>query len=543
MEPTKNSKFSITLPLYISLALALGVFIGSSLSSKAPISIGGEKNKAYLKLKQVMSHLENDYVDEINMDELVDKTIESMLTDLDPHSVYISKEDMEMTQGQLEGNFEGIGIEFNIFKDTIIVITPLSGGPSESLGLISGDRIVAVNGESVAGVGITNKKVISLLRGPKGSKVDVKIHRKGSAELLDFTIERDVIPQYSVDVAYMIDETIGYIKINRFTATTYMEFKDALYKLQTNGMKKLILDLTGNPGGYMEPAVRMVDELIGQNQQIVSTKGKIDRHNSEYLSEEKGDFEEGQVVVLVDEGSASASEIVSGALQDHDRAIVVGRRTFGKGLVQLPITLDDGSALRLTISRYYTPSGRSIQKSYDLGRESYENEYFERFENGEIYTADSIKTTDSLQYYTDKGRVVYGGGGIVPDYFVPLDTTQNSRYLNRLFSTNSMAEYGLEYYKNNQQALEKWALDDFVVNFQVDHPMLDGLIKTAQGNGVAYDATEFKKSEKQIRIFLKAYIARSLWKNEGFFPVYNQQNEILQRAISLLRDSTPVPAY
>lgn len=543
MEPTKNSKFSITLPLYISLALALGIFIGSSLTSKAPIRLGGEKNKAYLKLKQVMDHLENDYVDEINMDKLVDKTIENMLTDLDPHSVYISKEDMEMTQGQLEGNFEGIGIEFNIFKDTIIVITPLSGGPSESLGLLSGDRIVAVNDEPVAGVGITNKKVISLLRGPKGSKVNVKIHRKGSPELLDFTIERDVIPQYSVDVAYMIDETIGFIKINRFTATTYMEFKDALYKLQSKGMKKLILDLTGNPGGYMEPAVRMVDELIGQNQQIVSTKGKTDRHNSEYLSEEKGDFEEGQVVVLVDVGSASASEIVSGALQDHDRAIVVGRRTFGKGLVQLPITLEDGSALRLTISRYYTPSGRSIQKPYDQGRENYENEYFERFENGEIYTADSIKTKDSLQYYTDKGRVVYGGGGIVPDYFVPLDTTQNSRYMNRLFSTNSMAEYSLEYYKNNQQTLEKWSLDDFAANFQVDQPMLDGLIKTAQRNGVPYEASEFKKSDKLIKIFLKAYIARSLWKNEGFYPVYNQQNEILQRAILILNDSTPVPSY
>lgn len=490
-----------------------------------------------------MEHLEQDYVDDVDVDALVDNAIEDMLSELDPHSVYISKEDMEVTQSQLEGNFEGIGIEFNIFKDTIFVITPLSGGPSESLGVISGDKIVAVNGENVAGIGITNRKVISLLRGPKGSKVEIKVARSGANELLDFTIERDVIPQFSVDVAYMIDESIGYIKINRFTATTYMEFKESLYKLQSSGMKKLILDLTGNPGGYMEPAVKIVDEFIGQDQVIVSTKGKLDRHNSEYRSNEKGDFEDGQIVVLVDEGSASASEIVSGALQDHDRAFVVGRRSFGKGLVQLPITLEDGSALRLTISRYYTPSGRSIQKSYDGGRENYEKEYFERFENGEIYVADSIKSNDSLTFYTDKGRVVYGGGGITPDYFVPLDTSKNTRYLNQLFSSNSLAQYCLNYYKVNQSELNKWSLSDYQARFEVTSAMLQDLVQTAKANGVPLKENEFNKSKPLIALYTKAFIARSIWQNEGLYPILNEQNEILQKAISILKDSTPLPAY
>ncbi|MEQ9304789.1 MAG: S41 family peptidase, partial [Marinoscillum sp.] len=328
MSNQKNSKSAIRLPLFIAAAIALGIFIGANMAGG---SNSGSDNlyQSIFKFRQVMSYIQNDYVDGVDTDELVEFAIEEMLTKLDPHSVYIPAEELQMTQSQLEGNFEGIGVEFNIFKDTINVVSPLSGGPSEALGIMPGDKIITVDGKPFAGQKITNQDVVKALRGEKGSEVAVEIKRKGVKELIEYTIVRDVIPQYSVDVSYMVDDEIGYIKVSRFAATTYIEFKEALNKLNKAGMKKLILDLTGNPGGYMDPAVKIVDEILEDNQMIVYTKGKDARHNSEYYSRQKGDFEKGTVIVLIDEGSASASEIVSGALQDHDRALIVGRRSFG----------------------------------------------------------------------------------------------------------------------------------------------------------------------------------------------------------------------
>lgn len=503
---------------------------------------GGSNNtqglyQSIYKFRQVISHIQNDYVDDVNTDELVETAIEEMLTKLDPHSVYINAEDLKISQSQLEGNFEGIGIEFNIFKDTIHVVTPLSGGPSEKLGIMPGDQIISVDGENLAGIGVTNQDVVKSLRGEKGSEVTIQIKRKGSAELLSYTIERDVIPQYSVDVSYMVDDEIGYIKVSRFAATTYMEFKEALTKLNKAGMTKLILDLTGNPGGYMDPAVKMVDELLDGSQMIVYTKGKDSRHNSQYFSERKGDFEQGPVIVLLDEGSASASEIVSGALQDHDRALIVGRRSFGKGLVQMPISLNDGSAMRLTISRYYTPSGRCIQKPYDGSLEDYHMEYYQRFESGEMYSADSIKLNDSLIFKTDNGREVFGGGGIMPDYFVALDTAQNSTYMTRLFNTNSVAEYSLIYADGHRAELEKLSLKQFIDDFKITDNMINELVEIGKQNKVKFNAQQLAKSKQLMKTYLKAFIARNIWNNDGFYPIFNEQNEVFQKALTVMDEA------
>jgi carboxyl-terminal processing protease len=536
---TENKK-DTRLPLYIGLAIAVGIFIGANMAGGS--TSGGDKIYAsFQKFRQVISHIENDYVDEVDTDKLVESAVEEMLGKLDPHSVYISKEDLEISQSQLQGKFEGIGIEFNIFKDTINVVTPLSGGPSEALGIRPGDKIIKVDGENVAGTSITNREVISKLRGEKGSEVEVLIKRKGEIELMYYTIERDVIPQFSVDVAYMADDDIGYIKINRFSATTYDEFQTSLKMLKSQGMEKLILDLTSNPGGYMDPAVKIADEFLKDDQMIVYTKGKESRHNTQYVSKRKGEFEEGPIVVLIDEGSASASEIVSGALQDHDRAIVVGRRSFGKGLVQLPIALSDGSAMRLTISRYYTPSGRSIQKPYNSGIQDYQLEYYDRFKSGEMYSADSIKFNDSLIFKTDAGRNVYGGGGIMPDYFVPLDTVGNSRLLSRLFNSNSMSEFCLKYYNDNKKELDNISYKDYRASFEVTDTILQNLLLVGKENGVVYNEKEFIKSTPLLKIYTKAYIARNIWQNDGFFPIFNEQNEILNKAMTLLNESAELP--
>lgn len=539
-NPHQNSKNAIRLPLFIGAAIALGIFIGANMTSGS--STGENLFKSLVKFRQVLTFIENDYVDEVNSDELVESAINEMLANLDPHSVYIPAEELELTRSQLQGNFEGIGVEFNIFKDTIHVITPLSGGPSKELGILAGDRIITVDEETVAGIGITSRDVVNLLRGEKGSEVTVGILRSGEQELISYTIVRDVIPQFSVDVSYMINDEIGYIKINRFSATTYMEFKEGLNNLRNSGMKKLILDLSGNPGGYMDPAVRIVDELLQDNQMIVYTKGKDASHNSEYFSNTEGDFEAGSLIVLIDEGSASASEIVSGALQDHDRALIVGRRSFGKGLVQASIDLSDGSAMRLTVSRYYTPSGRSIQKPYDGSLENYNKELYERFQNGEIYSKDSVKLDDSLHFSTDKGRTVYGGGGIMPDYFVPLDTSQNSSYLTRLFNSQSLVEFTVFYTEQHKDRLENMSMETFISSFEVTPEILDQLVETGVENGLPFDQKGFEKSKGLLKTYVKAYIARNIWNNEGFYPIFNEQNEILQKALTLMDEAKELAA-
>ena len=536
MSEYKNTMQQIKLPLLISLGIVSGILIGFTFSGSRPSEKG--LSSSLQKFREVLTNIDRNYVDEVDTDELVEGAIINMLEKLDPHSAYIPAEQKALANEDLQGNFEGIGIEFNIFKDTIMVVSPLGGGPSEAAGIQSGDRIIAVDKENVAGVGFTNRDVQKSLKGPKGSEVEIEIYRPGSKKIITFTIIRDKIPQFSVDASYMVKEDVGYIKISRFSATTYQEFKESLKKLKKDGMKKLILDLQGNPGGYMNHAIQIADEFIGDKEKIVYTEGKETRFNSQANAERKGDFEKGPLVVLVNEGSASASEIVSGALQDNDRAIIVGRRSFGKGLVQLPIDLSDGSELRLTISRYYTPSGRSIQKPYDEN-ESYEEDLINRFEHGEFFTVDSIKFEDSLKYKTLKGRTVYGGGGIMPDYFVPLDTTQNSLYLNRLFYTNSLQEYVFNYANNHEEELKSMGFDEFYKNFKVSDSMLSQLKKTGETNGIKMAADDLKERRELIELHVKAQIARRIWGNDGFYPIFNETNEILQTALDLI-DKTEI---
>ena len=531
MNKIKNNNFYIRLPIILAVGVAAGILIGAKMVDFK--SSDNDLFSSILKFREVLTHIERDYVDKVDTDGLVEKAITQMLEELDPHTVYISSEDAKLAKSQLEGEFEGIGIEFNIIKDTIYVVAPLSGGPSEKVGLRSGDKIIKVDGKVVSGRDIDTREVIDLLRGPKGTEVTVSIKRNTADKLLDYTIERDKIPQHSVDVSYMVNDEVGYIKISRFAANTFDEFKEALKNLESRGMKKLILDLKGNPGGYMDRAINLADEFLKDNKLIVYTDGKKDKYDSEARATSKGDFEENPLIVLIDEGSASASEIVAGALQDNDRALIVGRRSFGKGLVQMPITLNDGSELRLTISRYYTPSGRSIQKPYNNGINEYMHDRVNRFEHGEFFHKDSIKLNDSLKYSTSKGRTVYGGGGIMPDYFVPLDTSMNSQYFRNLFYNNVIREFTLNYYDKNRKWLEKMDFEDFKSDFTVSEEMVNNLIQLGRQANIQFDRKGFEKSKELIKLRVKAQIARSVWNNEGYFPIYNQSDEVFQKALNL----------
>lgn len=529
------------LPMILAIGVSAGILIGAKMADSG-------KNPADLfsgiyKFREVVTHIERNYVDDVNMDDLVESAITSMLEKLDPHTVYIPAEDAEIAKSQLEGEFEGIGIEFNILKDTIYVVAPISGGPSEKVGLLAGDKIIRINNEEVAGKSITNRQVINLLRGKKGSEVQVDVKRKDMEEFLNFTIVRDKIPQHSVEVSYMVDSEIGYIKINRFAANTYDEFSFALQELKKQGMKKLILDLQGNPGGYMDRATNMVDEFLPADKLIVYTDGKKERYDSKIFATSKGSFEKEPLIVLIDEGSASASEIVAGALQDNDRALVVGRRSFGKGLVQMPIGLNDGSELRLTISRYYTPSGRSIQRPYTNGLSEYNEDRLDRFEHGEFFHSDSIKFNDTLVYKTTKGRIVYGGGGIMPDYFVPLDTMMSSEYFRNLFFSNTLNEFALNYYEDHQTSLKEKTYEDFRKNFRVDDQMLKNLVQYAEGAGIAFNKDEFYRSEDMIKVRIKALIARSVWQEEGFYPIINDYSDVFQSALGLFDEAKTMAAH
>lgn len=534
MNQYNNSKYQIRLPIILFIGIAAGILIGATFTDSPPVQ--NDINSSMQKFKEVLTMIDRNYVDQVDTDALVEEAIENMLTKLDPHSTYISAEDRIRANEDLQGNFEGIGVEFNIFKDTIVVVSPLSGGPSEAVGVMSGDKIIKIDGEDVAGVGFTNRDVQEHLKGPKGTEVNITVKRKGKKEPIEFTIIRDKIPQYSVDASYMIDDEIGYIKVSRFSATTYEEFLTSLRELKKQGMKKLVLDLQGNPGGYMNHAINMVDEFLSNSKLIVYTKGKQERFNSKANASRKGEFEEGELIVLVNEGSASASEIVTGALQDNDRALVVGRRTFGKGLVQAPMELNDGSELRLTISRYYTPSGRSIQKPYE-DKDEYAHDIVDRYEHGEFFSADSIKFTDSLKYQTAHGRTVYGGGGIMPDYFVPLDTSLTSTYLNKLFTSNSVQEYTFNYVARNKTKLNAMDYKDFYNNFQVTGQMLKELVEAGKVNGVKPDYNDLEKSKDLFKLHVKAQIARQIWNNKGFYPIYNQTNEILEHAVKLFDEA------
>jgi carboxyl-terminal processing protease len=447
----------------------------------------------------------------------------------------LSKKELKEANEPLQGNFEGIGIQFNILNDTIVVVSPIPGGPSEKLGIMAGDKIVKIEGKNVAGIGITNSQVIKTLRGPKGTKVNVTIYRKG--KLIDFTIVRDKIPIYSVDASYMIDDEVGYIKLNRFAQTSIRELEEAIKKLQAKGMKRIILDLTGNVGGYLHVAVQLADEFLDEGKLIVYTEG-LHSPRQEFRSTARGLLEKGKVVIMVDEGSASASEIVSGAIQDWDRGILVGRRTFGKGLVQKTFSLPDGSAIRLTTARYYTPSGRSIQRPYNKGVKEYYKEITKRFQHGELIHADSIKFPDSLKYYTKNGRVVYGGGGIMPDFFVPLDTTHNSKLYTDILRKGLINEFVLQYMDQHREELKSQYpnKETFKERFNVEGSLWNQLIEYVQQNNVEVKEDHLKKSGPTLKVILKAVVARNLFDISAYYYIINEINPIFLKSKEIIKN-------
>lgn len=489
------------------------------------------------KMAALLYHINQSYVDTVNTDQLVDDAIRAMLADLDPHSVYIPAEEVARANEPLEGNFEGVGIQFNILKDTILVVSPISGGPSEKLGIMAGDKIVAIEGENVAGVGISNQDVIDRLRGEKGTLVQVEIKRNGMKDLLRFNITRDDIPIYSVDAVYMAAPKIGYIKVNRFARTTMEEFHKAMAELKAQGMEDLILDLQGNGGGLLEAAIEMADEFLQSQKLIVYTEGRAYPRRDAYATA-AGDFEKGRLVVLINEGSASASEIVSGAVQDWDRGLIIGRRSFGKGLVQRPVRLPDGSYVRLTTQKYYTPSGRSIQKPYDEGLDAYYREKYERFNSGELWTLDSLDFPDSLKYMTNNNRVVYGGGGITPDIFVPFDTSQTSDYHSQLLRTGALNSFALEYTNKHRHSLHKRydSVESFAANFIVTDELLIELNTYAQAENpdLEFKQDQFDQSKIMIGGRLKGLIARDLWNTSAYYQVFNPYWKAYKTAIEVL---------
>jgi len=497
------------------------------------------QGSASRKLDAMLQIINYAYVDTANEDKLAEDAIKAMLKDLDPHSVYIPASELKEMNEPLVGKFEGVGIQFNIFEDTIMVTQTIPGGPSEKVGIRAGDRIVKIDTGNVANIKITNNDVMKKLRGDKGTKVIVGIYRRGEKELLDFEITRDKIPLYSIDATYMATAETGYIKISRFADTTVDEFKDALAKLKAQGMKSLILDLSDNGGGYLNRAIELADEFLSDNKRIVYTEGRSSP-KQEYFSTTTGGFEKGKLVVLIDESSASASEIVSGAIQDWDRGLIIGRRSFAKGLVQKPFPLPDGSAVRLTIARYYTPSGRCIQKSYEKGDEDYELDLSNRFKHGELYHADSIKFDDSLKYLTQAKRVVYGGGGIMPDIFVPLDTTMNSRYHTDLIRKSVLYDFALNYTDNNRSSLLKQYPDitAFRSKFVMTEKLMVDLIAYGEKKGVSKDSAGLATSFELIKIQATALIARDLWNTDAYWQVINEINPFYTKALEALKNDT-----
>jgi len=531
-----KNNFKVLLPIYFSIAVVIGIVIGGILSTNSTFRkpLLSFHVGQFNKLNSVINSIETDYVDTINDKNIVEEAIRGMLHNLDPHSIYIPAEDLKEVNEPLEGNFEGIGVEFHIQEDTIIVVSAIAGGPSEAVGIKSGERIVKIDGKNVAGIKIANKDVFKKLRGPGGTKVTVSVLNPGDNSLTDYTITRGKIPIYSVDVGYMIDKGTGYIKVSRFATNTYNEFMDKLRELQGKGMKNLILDLKDNPGGYLTAATEIANEFLEGKKMIVYTQGKA-RKKQEYYSKNNGTFLKGKLAVLIDEGSASASEIVAGALQDWDRATIVGRRSFGKGLVQEQTGFPDGSAIRLTVARYYTPTGRCIQRSYKDGAESYYDDVRNRATDGELESADSIKLTDSIKFKTPGGKIVYGGGGIMPDVFVPIDTSGNSHFLTQVFTKGIINDFSYKYLDQNRKTIEAYkTFEEFNKRFDVTDEIYHRFIDYAVKVGIKADESGIRKSSPVIRNQIKALIARQVWKNEGFYPVIHQKDETVRKALEII---------
>ena len=492
-----------------------------------------------IKLNKAVMTVNHWYVDSVSETKLVQDAIIGMLEKLDPHSVYIPQDEVERANEPLLGNFEGIGVQFNMLEDTLLVVQTISGGPSERVGIVAGDRILVVDGESIAGVKMKNSDIMTRLRGPKGTEVNVKVLRRGVSGLIDFKIIRDRIPIHSLDAAYMIDREIGYIKLNRFSATTVEEYREAFIRLKQNGMRSLILDLQGNGGGYLGAAVTLADEFLPNGRLIVYTDGNmVGRMNTH--ATKAGDFEDGKLIILVDEGSASASEIVAGAVQDWDRALLVGRRTFGKGLVQRPFRLPDGSEIRLTVARYFTPSGRSIQRPYERGNEAYRRDLLDRFEHGELQHRDSISFPDSLRFTTKVlKRTVYGGGGIMPDIFVPIDTMQFSDWQRNIIRKGVLNKTVIQYIDQNRENLQNRFANFKVFNgqYSVSGTFLEELKTNAEKEQIEWNEEQYNTSLPLIKIQMKALVARDLFGVSEYFQVINSVNEIYLKALEVMRST------
>lgn len=527
---------NIRYALFAAILVMIGMLAGFRLRKSVPDDKRAEISTGFQKIQEAIWFIERNYVDETDTREMVDDAIKGMLEGLDPHSFYIPAKEMEMMEEQMQGSFEGIGVEFNLLEDTIYVVAALSGGPSERVGIQAGDRIVKIEGENVAGVSISNADVMKKLRGKKGSHVLVKVQRRGVRGLLDFDITRDKIPLYSVDHSYMIDDKVGYIKISRFASTTHDEFREHAGRLIDKGMKGMILDLRGNPGGYMQMAEKIADEFLSDGKLVVYTDGRVYESKSRYnATDYLSLFEQGALVILLDYGSASASEIVAGAVQDWDRGLIVGVRSFGKGLVQTQKEFSDGSAMRLVISEYHTPSGRCIQKPFDKSSKEYDHEIVERFESGEIYDASKIDLPDSLKFKTNAGRTVYGGGGILPDVFVARDTTTDSDYLSDLFAKNAFRTYAYKYADENPDAKDDYQnAERFVREFRVDGTLMESFKAFAEGKGAKYKEEDFNLSKNDISIYLKAFIGRRMFGDEAFYPVFHKADNVLKKAVELL---------
>lgn len=533
-KPHQLPRF-VWLPLVFAALLAAGIFIGR-FSGTSKQGISRDSSGSYQKLRDILGFIDKEYVDTVNRTVLMDDAIKRILETLDPHSQYISSDEFAEMNDPLMGGFEGIGVQFNVLKDTILIVQVIPGGPSEKAGLLAGDRILCVDGDTMVGKDLKTRDVVKRLKGPKGTKVVVSIARRGLTGLREFVIVRDVIPTYSIDVSYMAEPEIGYIRLSRFSVTTPKEFDEAIKDLTRQGMNSLILDLRGNTGGYLDAAIALADEFLTKDQLIVYTEGRSRPRRYAYASRQ-GDFENKPLVVLIDEGSASASEILAGAVQDNDRGLIIGRRSFGKGLVQEQLQLPDGSALRLTVARYYTPTGRCIQRPYDHGSEEYFHEFVNRMEKGELESADSIVFPDSLKYITPGGKTVYGGGGITPDVFIGLEKDKRYSFYNALINSGLLYQFCFDYADINRERLSRFStVEAFSIGFKVNGKVFSDLLEFAAKSGVIGNPEDVSFAEQRIQGLMKAYIARNLFNDAGFFPLFNQQDETFLKAISILKN-------
>jgi len=520
--------------LFAALLPAIGAL---NADAQFRIRLGGDSPLG--KFQMAETAVNNLYVDSVDEDKLVEDAVKGMLEKLDPHSTYVTAKDVKAMNEPLQGNFDGIGVQFNVVDDTLLVIQPTVNGPSEKVGIQAGDRIVSVNDTAIAGVKMSKADMMRRLRGPRGTKVELGVVRRDVSGLLRFTVTRDKIPVKTVDAVYMIRPSVGYIRIGSFGATTYNEFKEGFEQLQLQGMKDLILDLQDNGGGYLQAAVQVAGEFLSDNDLIVYTEGRR-MPRTEYSASGDGQLRKARLIVLVNELTASAAEIVTGAMQDHDRATIVGRRSFGKGLVQRPIDLPDGSLIRLTVAHYYTPAGRCIQKPYKPGElKEYEMDFENRLKHGELTNRDSIHFSDSLKCYTlKKHRTVYGGGGIMPDEFVPLDTMQYTRFHRRMAAKSIIVNANLKYIDSHRKQLkaEYKSFDDFNKRYEVPQSLVDGILAEAEKQGIrSTDQAEFDRTMPYLRLQLKALVARDLWDMSEYFQVMNTANHTVQRALELMK--------